>query len=482
MDESLGDDDSIGVLDSGTNREEIISLIGNKIENVDGQSVIRVQTKYYVWQSKLGLLDEGNNGSRYVTNILVQAESGSLAHDATFQTTLVDDNMSLQLVFRNEANDDLPYGTKTIFQQLITAEPDDGRTIATDFEDMMRSRSDNMTIRPVSMMIVPLPFRARTIVKKTIYPVFITGREISGLRSRCNTCNHLDTSTPRVEPVPYHYVRIQEDREDTQRYQESEFSGATFSPSYKKMNKEGQEDTNRRQAEERQMREELEEMRRAATAREERARIAEQESKERSKQASKYAKVAKAARDAALQEAEDIRRAQEHDQVVQEENFERMEADLRDKEARMRREIAKENEERIAKLVSEKMEEAMAAMNLANQQTLAAGTVSGNAEQQCILPSISTTYDTNSFTESSLASAINVGTSNPASFQAGQPQQLRAELRLLAINANEKHPLTVTNISPRKRKDRENGHKDGDNADIETSPSKYFCNDSNHLN
>ena len=160
MDESLGDDDSIGVLDSGTNREEIISLIGNKIENVDGQSVIRVQTKYYVWQSKLGLLDEGNNGSRYVTNILVQAESGSLAHDATFQTTLVDDNMSLQLVFRNEANDDLPYGTKTIFQQLITAEPDDGRTIATDFEDMMRSRSDNMTIRPVSMMIVPLPFRA----------------------------------------------------------------------------------------------------------------------------------------------------------------------------------------------------------------------------------------------------------------------------------------------------------------------------------
>jgi len=56
----------------------------------------------------------------------VQAESGSLAHDATFQTTLVDDNMSLQLVFRNEANNDLPYGTKTIFQQLITAEPEDG--------------------------------------------------------------------------------------------------------------------------------------------------------------------------------------------------------------------------------------------------------------------------------------------------------------------------------------------------------------------
>jgi len=85
-----------------------------------------------------------------------------------------------------------------------------------------------------------------------------------------------------------------------------------------------------------------------------------------------------------LQEAEDIRRAHEHDQVVQEENFERMEADLRDKEARMRREIAKENEERIAKLVSEKMEEAMASMNLANQQTLTAGAVSGNAEQQCI--------------------------------------------------------------------------------------------------
>ena len=202
------------------------------------------------------------------------------------QLSIVDDNMSFQLVFRNEANDDLPNGTKTIFQQLITAEPDDGRIIATDFEDMMRSRSDNMTIRPVSMMIVPLPFCARTIVKKTIYPVFITGREISGLRSRCNTCNHLDTSTPRVEPVPYHYVRIQEDREDTQHYQESEFSGATFSPSYKKMNKEGQEDTNRCQAEERQMREELEEMRRAATAREERARIAEQESKERSKHAS----------------------------------------------------------------------------------------------------------------------------------------------------------------------------------------------------
>ena len=128
------------------------------------------------------------------------------------------------------------------------------------------------------------------------------------------------------------------------------------------------------------MREELEEMRRAATAREERARIAEQESKERSKQASKFAKVAKAARDAALQEAEDIRRAQEHDQVVQEENFERMEADLRDKEARMRREIAKENEERIAKLVSEKMEEAMAAMTLANQRALADSAVNGNAE------------------------------------------------------------------------------------------------------
>ena len=109
-DDSLGDDDSIGgILDSGTNREEIISSVGNMIEqDVEGQSVIRVQTKYHVWQSKLGLLDENNNGSGYVTNVLVQAESGSLAHNTTFQTTLVDDNMSLKLVFRNEANDELP--------------------------------------------------------------------------------------------------------------------------------------------------------------------------------------------------------------------------------------------------------------------------------------------------------------------------------------------------------------------------------------
>ena len=187
-DDSLGDDDSIGrILDSGTNREEIISSVGNMIEqDVEGQSVIRVQTKYHVWQSKLGLLDENNNGSCYVTNVLVQAESGSPAHDATFQTTLVDDNMSHKLVFRNEATDELPYETRIIFQQLITNEPDDGRTIATDFEDMMRSRSDNnMTVRPVSMMIVPLPFCGWYILKKAVYPAFIEGREISGLRSRC---------------------------------------------------------------------------------------------------------------------------------------------------------------------------------------------------------------------------------------------------------------------------------------------------------
>ena len=479
-DDSLGDDDSIGgILDSGTNREEIISSVGNMIEqDVEGQSVIRVQTKYHVWQSKLGLLDENNNGSGYVTNVLVQAESGSLAHDATFQTTLVNDNMSLKLVFRNEANDELPYGTKVLFQQLIFNEPDDGRTIATDFEDMMRSRSDNMTVRPISMMIVPLPFRGRHILKKAVYPVFIEGREIKGLRSRCTNCRQLDTSSPRVEPVPYHYVRIQEDREDTQRYQESEFSSAILSPSFKRRTQEGQEDTDRREAVDRQMREELEELQRDVAAREERARVAERECKEKTKRMAKqYAKAARAKRDADMEETEEIRR-------VQEEEHHELLAELKGKDIARKREFAKdakEDEERIAKLVREKLAEMSLA---ATQSALAESAVSGNAE---LSPSTSTTnIDTNSsFAKSSLASAITAGTSHSAPSWVKQPTL--NELRLRPINFNEQHPLTASRrVSPGKRKARENveQHEDAGASDIvNSSPSKYPCYDSNnHLN
>jgi hypothetical protein len=138
------------------------------------------------------------------------------------------------------------------------------------------------------------------------------------------------------------------------------------------------------------VREELEELKRAAAVREERARVAEREYKERTKIAKKYAKAAREKRDEEMQETEEIRRVQEQDQVMQEENYHVLLAEeVKDKEAMMRREFAKdakdakdanEDEERIAKLVSEKMEEAMAAMTLANQRALADSAVNGNAE------------------------------------------------------------------------------------------------------
>ena len=177
--------------------------------------------------------DDDNEGAQYVTNVMIQGESGSLGMDAYVDTIIIDGGMTLELTFHSEANDELPYSTKTLFSHMMTEDGDDGKTIAVGFEEMMRSKTSNMTDRPVSKMVIGLPFKARKILKKEIYPCLVSGVDIVGLRSRCSSCHNLDMESPSVEAVSFLYVRIEEDRQEIQRAKKSNVANATFSPNFK---------------------------------------------------------------------------------------------------------------------------------------------------------------------------------------------------------------------------------------------------------
>jgi hypothetical protein len=107
--------------------------------------------------------------------------------------------MTLELTFHSEANDELPYSTQTLFSHMMIEDGDDGKTVAVGFEEMMRANTLNMTDRPVSkMVVIGLPFKARKILKKDLYPCMVPGVDIVGLRSRCSSCNVLDTESPSL--------------------------------------------------------------------------------------------------------------------------------------------------------------------------------------------------------------------------------------------------------------------------------------------
>ena len=136
--------------------------------------------------------DDGNEGAHFVTNVMIQGESGSLGMDAYVDTIIIDGGMTLELTLHSESNDELPYSTKTLFSHMMMEDGDDGKTIAVGFEEMMRSKTSNITDRPVSKMVIGLPFKARKILKKEIYPCLVSGVDIVGLRSRCSSCHNLD--------------------------------------------------------------------------------------------------------------------------------------------------------------------------------------------------------------------------------------------------------------------------------------------------
>jgi len=346
-----------------------------------------------------------------------------------------------------------------------------GVTIAADYESTMRSRTDNMTDRPVSTMLIPLPFKGRSILKKSVILVFIEGFDIAGLQTPCSDCAFDDRATPRVEPVPFYYIRVQEDRDERQHQEVEEVSSATFSPKFLFKNRNKEQQSTRQEAsagpegggvdsrmQDQEEEELLEEQRmRSAAASEERLRKAEARSREQHKRIKEYAKKVKAKEEVFIREKENLYMQQEW---MAREHERKMEQ-LNEREARM-------------EALHERVEEKFCVTSL-NKNGKAGAVSSDDDDEKVFLPAGNTNSTRSNLPLAASASGgiAAVGRTATALWRQnlgiGNFDPLRPQQEL----------VNISNTSHAKRKERENrGGENGTNRDdIIESPAKIACLD-----